>query len=381
MKNALATALALALGLGLPAAAQAEVRISGFGQAIAGTTGDDAERYTDRNYGENVDFKEESLFAVQISADLNERVDAVAQVMARGYDDFDAELAWAYAGIKLENGFNLKVGRQRTSFYRYSDFLDVGYAYPWIRTPASVYNVPWSTIDGLGLTHTTFIGDDWFSQVQVQYGGYEGDARFSGTVYQGELENFYGASWDLEYAEWLSFRLAYYTADTSVRGTSLDALTAALRANSLGAYADRIDYEQDKGVFINAGFKIERDGWLVAGEYTQVSLDDSIAADQDNWYLTAARRFGDFQPNVTYGSRSADAVLEAADGLNPLNPFYGLIRGAAGTQAYDDTFYGVGVRWDFASNVAFKADWSRLDTDVPGRQDSDLLSAGVVFTF
>lgn len=381
MKNALATALALALGLGLPAAAQAEVRISGFGQAIGGTTSSDTDTYPGNNYGDDIDFKEESLFAVQISADLNDKVDAVAQVMARGYNDFDAELAWAYANIKMDNGFNLKVGRQRTSFYRYSDFLDVGYAYPWIRTPYAVYNTPWSTLDGLGLTHTAFIGDNWFSQVQVQYGGYEGDARFGGSIYQGELTDFWGASWDLEYNEWLSFRAAYFTASTTVTDSPLDPLIAVLNGNGLGALAGAMDYNEDKGVFTNLGVKAERDDWMLVAEYVTITLEDSIYADQDYWYVSGAYRFGEWQPSITYGAREADAKSGIYAGVPSASPLYPLIVGAVEGQALDETFLSLGVRWDFASNVAFKADWSRYESDIAGTPDSDLLSAGVVFTF
>jgi hypothetical protein len=45
----------------------------------------------------------------------------------------------------------------------------------------------------------------------------------------------------------------------------------------------------------------------------------------------------------------------------------------------------LGLRWDFASNIAFKADYTRFssDTDVrfTSRDGAGLISAGLVFTF
>jgi len=383
-KKSIAVALAVALAAGAPVAS-AGVTINGFGQVIAGTTGDDTDTMPERNFNSDVDFKEESLFAVQISADINERVDVVGQLLARGYNDFDAELAWAYAAIKFDSGWNLKVGRQRTPFYRYSDFLDVGYAHPWVRTPLPVYNTPWSNMDGLGLSRNRMMGENWFSQFQIQYGEYRGDARFGGIIYDGTLKDFWGLSWDMEYKEWLSFRAAYFTAETSLDGTSLDQLSAVLVSSGLSALASRMDYQQDKGEFRNLGFKAERNAWMLVGEYTLLTLADSIVSDKKDWYLSGAWRFGNLQPSITVGHRKADPVSEVYAGIPTTSPLFPTIFGAVQSDAYDDRYYGLGLRWDFASNIAFKADYTRFssDTDVrfTSRDGADLISAGLVFTF
>jgi hypothetical protein len=383
-KKSITVALAVALAAGAPVAS-AGVTINGFGQVIAGTTGDDTDTMPERNFNSDVDFKEESLFAVQISADINERVDVVGQLLARGYNDFDAELAWAYAAIKFDSGWNLKVGRQRTPFYRYSDFLDVGYAHPWVRTPLPVYNTPWSNMDGLGLSRNRMMGENWFSQFQIQYGEYRGDARFGGTIYDGTLKDFWGLSWDMEYKEWLSFRAAYFTAETSLDGTSLDQLSAVLVSSGLSALASRMDYQQDKGEFRNLGFKAERNAWMLVGEYTLLTLADSIVSDKKDWYLSGAWRFGNLQPSITVGHRKADPVSEVYAGIPTTSPLFPTIFGAVQSDAYDDRYYGLGLRWDFASNIAFKADYTRFssDTDVrfTSRDGAGLISAGLVFTF
>lgn len=381
MKTSLAVALAAALSLGA-SAAHAEVRVSGFGQIVAGANTDDDQLFPERNYDDSVDFREESLFAVQIDADLNDRVSATGQVIARGTEDFDAELAWAYANIKLTDSLSTKIGRQRLPLYRYSDFLDVGYAYPWIRPPVAMYNQPWSNIDGISLTHSAYVGD-WYSQAQVLYGNFEGDAQFDNTPRQAKLEGLVGASWDVEYNEWLSLRAAYFRGDVSVLGSSLDALGATLRRAGLGALADRMDYMDDVGTFTNVGVRIDRAGWLAVSEYANASVEDSIYDDVDrrDWYATVGRRFGSVMPHVTYGRRDAGVNEVIASAVPTASPLYPFIAAAAASQQRDESYASVGVRWDFAENVAFKADYTKFESDVATTRDAELVSAGVVFTF
>lgn len=381
MKNSLAVALAAALSLGATAA-HAEVRVSGFGQIVAGQTTGSDQLFPERNYTDSVDFREESLFAVQIDAELNDRVSATGQVLARGSEDFDAELAWAYANIKLTDTLSAKLGRQRLPLYRYSDFLDVGYAYPWIRPPVAMYNQPWSNIDGVSLAHSTYFGD-WYSQAQVLYGSFEGEAQFDNSPRDAKLDNLVGASWDIEYSEWLSFRAAYFQGDVTVLGSSLDALTTNLRAMGQNALASRLDFVEDTGTFANVGVRIDRAGWLAVGEYAQLTVEDSVYDDVDrtDWYVTLGRRFGTVMPHVTYGRRDADYNTQVASlvpAASPLRPFF---NAAAGSQQRDESFASVGVRWDFAANVAFKADYTKFESDLATTRDADLVSAGVVFTF
>ncbi|MFC0679004.1 hypothetical protein ACFFGH_14255 [Lysobacter korlensis] len=380
MKTSLAVALAAALSFGT--AAHAEVRVSGFGQIVAGTTLDSSERFPARTYTDTVDFEEESLFAIQIDADLNERVTATAQILAEGSEDFRPELAWAYANIQLGKGFSTKIGRQRIPFYRYSDFLDVGYAYPWIRPPVAMYNQPWSNADGISLSHNTYLGK-WFSQAQFLYGRFEGDANIAENRFAGELSHLRGVSWDVEYDEWLSLRAAYLTAKVTITGSVLDQVTNGLRMFRQNALADRLDYNDDPGTFKSVGFRIDKANWLVVAEYSEIEVEDSVLEniDRTDWYTTVGRRFGTVMPHVTYGRQTAGADLSVLTGIPMRSPLFLPVAAAATSQQLDETFKSVGVRWDFASNVALKLDYTDVETEIAGNRDAELVSAGLVFTF
>ena len=385
MKKVLYVALVAALCSA--ASAQAEVRFSGFGQFVVGQTNHAGERFAqvaadDNNYDHDLNVERDSLVAVQMDADLGERISATAQVLASGKKDFHPELAWAYLNAKLGHGFSAKVGRQRIPFYRYSDYLDVGQAYPWVHPPVAMYNQPWSNADMVNLSHNAYMGK-WYSQAQAFVGRYDGEIYGHDSGVDAKLQKVRGASWEMEYDEWLSLRAAYVVGNVTVTGTALDQVTTALNAYGQGARAERLDYSADKGSFKSVGFKVDRADWLVIGDYAEFGVDDSVldGVERHDWYATVGHRFGTVMPHVTYGRRDAGLSTAALAGLPTASPLYAPVAGAAASQQLDESFKSVGVRWDVTDKVALKADWTRYRSDVVGTADGDLLSAGVSFTF
>jgi hypothetical protein len=187
----------------------------------------------------------------------------------------------------------------------------------------------------------------------------------------------------MEYDEWLSLRGAYITGDVTVRGTALDQVTDLLGAIGQGARAERLDYTADRGSFKSVGVKIDRAGWLAVSEYAELNVADSAfdGADRRDWYATVGHRFGTVMPHVTYGRRDAGIAAEALAGIPTASPLYAPVYAAAASQQLEETFTGVGVRWDVTDKVAVKGDWTRYRSRVAGVADGDLVSAGVAFTF
>lgn len=50
------------------------------------------------------------------------------------------------------------MGRLRIPFFYYSEFLEVGYAYNWVRLPSDIYNISFSSFDGIDFTQRFSIG-------------------------------------------------------------------------------------------------------------------------------------------------------------------------------------------------------------------------------
>lgn len=378
MKRVTAAAILVALAA-TPTLAQ-NVRISGFGQVVAGAMTEDGRSIPTLAYNStDVDFRQESLFALQVSGELTPGLDAVAQIVARGATDYEADFSWAYLNWTPDDHWNLKLGRQRRAAFGYSDFLDVGYAYPWMRPPIAIYNRFLTNFDGLSATYTRNFGD-WRIDATWQGGAFDGDAISAGTRIPMTADGYSAYAIDLGYQEWLSFRLHYATLDFGLLNAST-VLGNDLRAAGQPDLARIIDLVEDPAWFGQVGFKIDRWDWIIEGEVVGQRISNSLAERDDDWYLSVARRWGLFTPYVVYGQRRSQPDFDLLARVSPSNPFFGRIRTLVLADESDDRFYSVGVRWDLRPNVALKADWTGHRPTVAGRRDANLVSGAVVFTF
>ena len=210
--------LAASIALATAASAQAaDMRINGFISVGAGMTlseGDNpsnsdgkatftADSPTDGIYDDNIDFKPDSIYGIQVSSNLGQGLSVTGQITGAGGEDFEAKVSWAYISYELNDEWTINAGRQRIPFFFYSDFLDVGYAYHWMRPPTET-QVAVDTIDGLQFTWQGAMGD-WDSRVQLFGGSSEADTEATGTL---GLDNTLGAVF---YAsnDWLQLRATY----------------------------------------------------------------------------------------------------------------------------------------------------------------------------
>jgi len=375
-------ALGILAALAATSTAAQSVQITGFGQMVAGTVSDGT-TFPGTGYDSDWDFKDESLFALQVRGDLNEQWSATAQIVARGRDDFDPEFAWAYVGWNGGNGWSAKLGRQRVPFFRYSDFLEVGYAYPWLRPPHAVYNATFSNYDGASASYS-FGSGDWFSNVGVVGGKNEDSLTISNLPATQELGSLVGIYADTTYADWLTLRASYLQADVSVDAQAINPLLTALRGNGFANVAEAVDFTEDHGRFIGLAAEVNKGNWLLIGEWTDTKIDDAYYADRTQYYITGGYRFGAWMPSVTWARRDNEAKPGIVALLPNVPPLAGLRAATAGvvlSEALDATYWSYGLRWDVATNVALKADYTQYTNDTPASADADSLAVGVVFTF
>jgi hypothetical protein len=373
-KTRLATLVALTCYAGVAAA---EVTINGFASIKAGmaSNGDTLYGYTD-----DIDFKNESLFAVQVQSDLGEKLSVTAQLLARGVNDFDAEFEWAFLTYQINENWRLNAGRLRTPFYKYSDFRDVGYAYDWLRTPQSVYDLGFNTIEGLSLYHSTSLGDIQ-SNLQFVFGAYDGDARVLGTQAPAQINQITGISWELS-QDWIAFRLAYLIGDVSIQSSQLSTLTNTLTTLGLTQIAKDIDFDKDQGSFLGLGLNIDRNDWLLVTEYTHVEVKDSFYADQDSYYVSLGHRFGSYTPYVSFEKDDDAAKPEIYARLPAQLPpqLTGGVKGLVDSQFFDNNTWNLGLRYDFHPSAAFKVQYSWAEDQTTKRKDN-LMALGVDLVF
>ncbi|KJZ00784.1 MULTISPECIES: porin [Pseudoalteromonas] len=391
------------LGLSIAAAlvslpSFAEVRINGFASIVGGQTLDD----DDTLYGYDNDFnmEQESKFALQVSADLQERLSATAQVIARGENDFDAEFEWAYLTYEISDNSQLSAGKMRIPFYRYSDFLDVGYAYRWVRPPKSVYNLNFSTYEGLSYLYNSNIGE-WDSSIQLMYGSVNEDIAAVTESDNVEINDAFGFNWTLS-KDWFTARAAYILSEVSIdvsNSAQLSALFSGLSGYGLNEQRQDLAVEEDDSYFAGIGFGIDYNNFLFDAEYTQYEIEDSFLAKQSQYYASVGYRIDDWTVHFTYENNDDEndsselntipAQIQTPNGpinvsTNPSDPNAPLLRDVTNfallSQRAESNTYTIGARYNFHPSAAFKIDVSRFEDDITNTE-VDLVSMGVDLVF
>ena len=376
MKRTLPLAVLAALGTGT---AHADVRVNGFANLTAGLTGSDETLY---GYDDNVDFNAQSLFAIQVSGDVNDKMTATGQIVARGESDYDANFEWAYMTYEVSDSVSVSAGRIRMPLFKYSASLDVGYSYHWVVAPQSVYDVPFNNVDGVRADYNGYAGDLEYS-LQAIVGRVKSDFTLAGAPADLTIDNVVLVTGDFTYNNW-NFRGVYATGqstfDIPALAPALDPLTAI--DPNLG---NLLAATEDSGVFYGMSIAYDKYDWFVAGEYTGVEIEDSFYPDDINYYVTAGIRSGKWTPFVTYeksdtnsGFKFLNQVGAFPEALQPTvtQLLVGLQQPAIG----ESTTLSLGVRYDLDTNIAIKADVVQSTDDIADT-DTNLMRVAVNYIF
>jgi porin-like protein len=367
-------------------ASAAEIDFSGFATIAGGLTSDDDE--TLAGYDNEFSFDNGSLIALQASSDLGNGWGVTTQLLARGSEAWDLNAEWAYVSYDASDNWRLLFGRQRAPFYMYSDFLDVSYAYHWIKPPSNVYSLPFDVFDGIGSIYSGSVGD-FDTTFQLAYGRNRDTALLLGEERDMDFQNIFSASYTMN-MDWFTLRASYAEAELSIpfdefsplldgvvqrdqlgnpvidAGTGQPVvLLTGWRMTPFASVADELEIKGDKGTFASIGFTLDFETVLVVGEFAQVRPDGNFSSDRDAYYLTLGKRFGDVMLHLTVGAdervgdRSIFDDIPAGIGFEPLI--------AATTQNIifraeeDSEFYTVGLRWEVSSSVAAKFEYTSYE--------------------
>lgn len=349
----------------------ADIRINGFTSIVGGMTVKEGDTFTDiavdpvtglavygpskstftadevssGTYDDDFSMKPDSIYGLQFTADLGHKLKVIGQLTGNGGEDFDTEVSWAYVSYDLTPEVNLQAGRQRLPLFLYSDYLDVGYAYHWIRVPTVLSAGAVDTFEGAKLSWTPSVGD-WSYRTELFAGA--GDEYVESIRSDVNFDTIVGATAKAS-NDWLQLRASYMQTDTFVEGEY-----AGVLLNEDGDPTTKDDPNQYTFWGLAAQANIGN-GFVVA-EYTHAETDtivgymfDAQGFYEDNsWYISAGHRFGDFTPHITYAQAVEDREVESLAGDN---------------FEVASSEWTVGVRWDFHPSAALKLDYTMRSDD------------------
>lgn len=338
-----------------------KLKINGFMSAGFGRA--DIDDFSFDGLGEGWSHDTDAAVGMQIDGQVNEQMHAVLQLTGRGnQDDFDISAEWAYIGYRPTDTDEIRIGRQRFPFFMMSEYLDVGYSYPWAKPPVEVYlpGMP-SSYDGISWQHNFSTGD-WTHSSQLYWGSDEFPSG-GGTF---ELEDSLGGSWMSAVGNW-QFGATYSQGKSTFGNSFFDALAGAGAIKPL---------DGDIGWYGGISLQYDNGKLLVMTEANQINVE-GFFPDSAQEYITVGYRFGKVMPHVTYAaSRVTDGDERPDNAVIPAlcaGPGT-LCLDAAGTTPFPvDTLarllespedsVTLGVRYDFLPNAALKVDWTHvLDT-------------------
>lgn len=359
--------------------AQADIRINGFANLTGGITSSDDSLY---EYDDKVSFGSQSLFAVQVSGDINDKMTATGQLVARGNNDYSAEFEWAYITYQTSDNTSVSAGRLRLPLFRYSASLDVGYSYHWVVAPQSVYAVPFNNIDGARFDYSGYTGDLEYT-FQLTGGKVESEFTLAGADAELSIDNVITLTGDFAYNNW-KFRGVYAAGKVTFDVVALAPAFAQLGQLSANL-SDQLQAKADTGIFYGGSIEYDAFDWFVAAEYTGVEVEDSFYPDEVNYYVTAGVRTGKWTPFITYEKSDLNNGPKFLSEISSLPaPFQPgatqLVVGIQQPLVAEETTVSVGVRYELDTNVALKADVVKRTNDIDENEDT-LLRFAVNYVF
>lgn len=341
-----------------------KLQFSGFARLALGYL--DEANATYLGYDNSLSFSEQSLIALQADYQISDKLSATAQVIAHSGDERDSGIEWLYLTYQPNRFTQIKLGRQRTPFFNYSDVIDVGFSYPWITLPQQVYSsVYFSTFDGI------LAGYEWnLSNVHMGvegfWGSFNGDVSSGGNTTPANVNDTQGLIYNLSYNNF-SFRAALHRADVFLTIDELSNFSETLAEFGFNESAQSLD-PNGEIKFYQVGSSYETLHYFLRTEYTRIEADSTVVPTINSFYLAAGYNYLSYTSYISYGktnSRLGEPINEIPVGvneqLNLLSFSYDFVFSELDFDSSESIT--LGTRWDWKTNLALKAEvtWIRSD--------------------
>lgn len=360
------------------------VTIKGFATAAAVSTNEEYINYLNTN--DEWRFDSSSTIGIQLKFPVSSKINFTTQLIAKGVEDFNTEMEWAYATISLTNNTSLRAGRLRIPFFRISDFLDVGYSYPWVRPPIEVYGqLGFSRFDGVDSIITLPVGDADLT-IQPFLGSTSPKQDFPGQngIETGVLDvtSLIGVNMTLSF-DWIALRFGHTQGNFDIIGIdSLDGFLSMVEGAGYSNVADAFGITDRTGKFTGLGVDINYNNLRILSEFTQRETDGLIA-DTTGWYTMVAYRIKKVMPHITVSNletdENYDPILGSIDQVADPAVFGATAQFVAGNTVNHQSIT-MGLRWDFMPRAAMKVEWQSIEVDDGSLPISPPFSVGGGYT-
>ncbi|MCW8957340.1 MAG: hypothetical protein OQL09_10690 [Gammaproteobacteria bacterium] len=277
----------------------------------------------------------DSRYGINFRTQTSERLSGAAQLVGAGRNDnFDVEVEWAYVAYDFTDSINMRVGKLNLQTFLLSDYIDVGYLYPWVRPPEEVYNfVPFRNFPGFEMMHTARFGKSTLTSQIFTGSGYNSIDPSTSLPNGGNFvgESGIGVNFQLD-TPYVTLRTGYIT--------PVIKLTAANDAI--------IQDEGDRAKMFTLGISWDWNGFIGYSEYIDSQVEGTtkgFSPDQTGYYLTLGYQIGNFLPHVTVAGTDGEAL------------------NASTAQPVIQDSIAFGIRYDMNDSMALKFEVKQIEPE------------------
>jgi len=327
-----------------------KVTIGGFASAVYQVSDQAAAFNGDEGVTEDGAFQGTRM-GLNINARLDDKLTLASQILAKGADNYAAELDWAFISYKAGNEWQLRAGKIKFPAGIVNEYVSVGTLYPWIAPPTLFYSEQTAGPQATREAYTGFSGL-WERSL--------GDWTIGSDIYAGEvnLETYSvnkltGITLRADWNEMVQVQA------TSFSGT-MDLPTGA---------ANFAVMDGEKHSVNLLGAKMDWNNIVGYAEWADVRMGSAKMGAGQTWYTTLGYRIDRWLPHVTY--QNFEKGLDTA------------------SQQQEQNMTTYGVKYGLSRNANLKFEYSTIETvqgkglfaTAPTDKSSDMYGVAIDVTF
>ncbi|MBF7074400.1 hypothetical protein ISG33_13420 [Glaciecola sp. MH2013] len=342
---------------------------NGFARVVAGYLDESSATFQD--YGNDIDLSQQSLIALQGEFRISDALSISSQLLAHSSAERDSGVEWLYLTYQPNNNWRFKLGKLRTPFFRYSDTIDVGFAYPWISPPQQVYSgFLFSNYEGVTGSYLFSYGGVNFD-LEAYYGRYDGEITREDERVDLEADEIKGLIFSASKGNLTARISATQSSDFFADVPAFTQFSEILERAGFTENAESLRFN-GKVTGYQANINYDTLDYFLAAEWTRIRSDLLVVPQVDAYYFTAGYNFYPFQIHASYSTSDTNNIVpvnQIPPGVSPqldqISFVYEQITG--NLPEYDLDSVTLGARWDFLHNMSAKAEITVLDGE-PGQR-------------